>query len=85
MSTGIVLLLRTIFAMVGPEGERHWGKVDFIQIKNEDSFCAKDGFSVENGTPSSEFFQNEWEITFRETYGNVLVDLTITIDKAKDL
>ncbi len=47
-----------LYAMVGPEGERHWGRLDYIEIKNEESFRAKDGFCDENGTPSSELPQN---------------------------
>ncbi len=71
--------------MVGPEGERHWGRLDYIEIKNEESFRAKDGFCDENGTPSSELPQNLWEIVFRETDGKVLVDMTLIFDSPEDL
>ncbi|MDD3075696.1 MAG: SRPBCC family protein [Proteiniphilum sp.] len=74
-----------LYAMVGPEGERHWGRLDYIEIKNEESFRAKDGFCDENGTPSSELPQNLWEIVFRETDGKVLVDMTLIFDSPEDL
>lgn len=74
-----------LYAMVGPEGERHWGRLDYIEIKNEESFRAKDGFCDENGTPSSELPQNLWEIVFRETDGKVLVDMTLIFDNPEDL
>jgi uncharacterized protein YndB with AHSA1/START domain len=73
------------YAMIGPEGEYHWGKVDFMEIKNEKSFRAKDGFSDENGAPSSEFPPNIWEIIFHETNGDVLIELTISFDSTEDL
>lgn len=74
-----------LYAMVGPEGERHWGRLDYIEIKNEESFRAKDGFCDENGTPSSELPQNLWEIVFRETDGKVLVDMILIFDSPEDL
>jgi uncharacterized protein YndB with AHSA1/START domain len=74
-----------LYAMVGPEGERHWGRLDYIEIKNEESFRAKDGFCDENGTPSSELPQNLWEIVFRETDGKVLVYMTLIFDSPEDL
>lgn len=74
-----------LYAMVGPEGERHWGRLDYIEIKNEESFRAKDGFCDENGTPSSELPQNLWEIVFRETDGKVLVDMILIFDNPEDL
>lgn len=74
-----------LYAMVGPEGERHWGRADYIRIKKEESFSAKDGFCDENGTMNSELPQNLWEILFRETGDKVLVDIILTFDSLEDL
>lgn len=74
-----------LYAMVGPEGERHWGRADYIRIKKEESFSAKDSFCDENGTMNSELPQNLWEILFRETGDKVLVDITLTFDSLEDL
>lgn len=32
------------YAMVSPEGEKHWGKANYISIAKEKFFTAKDGF-----------------------------------------
>ena len=74
-----------LYAMVGPEGERHWGRADYISIKNEESFSAKDGFCDEKGTLNSELPQNLWEVLFREMGDKVLVDITLTFDSLEDL
>ena len=39
-----------LYAMVGPDGEKHWSKSDFISISKEKSFSSRGGFSDENGT-----------------------------------
>jgi uncharacterized protein YndB with AHSA1/START domain len=74
-----------LYAMVGPDGEKHWGRADYISINKEESFSAKDSFCDENGTVNSELPQNLWEILFRETDGKVLIDLTFTFDSLEDL
>ncbi|MCE5206050.1 MAG: SRPBCC domain-containing protein [Porphyromonadaceae bacterium] len=74
-----------LYAMVGPEGDKHWGRADYINIKNEKSFRAKDSFCDENGVLNPELPQNLWEIRFRETDGKVLVDITLIFDKPEDL
>ena len=74
-----------LYAMVGPDGEKHWGRADYISINKEESFSAKDSFCDENGTVNSELPQNLWEILFRETDGKVLINLTFTFDSLEDL
>ncbi|MCK0131562.1 hypothetical protein MWU59_08605 [Flavobacteriaceae bacterium F08102] len=47
-----------VLLMVGPEGEKHWGKVLYISIVDKESFKAKDGFCDVNGTMNKELPQN---------------------------
>lgn len=74
-----------LYAMVGPEGERHWSRADYIRIVYEKSFIGKDGFCDENGTINPAFPQNLWETQFSDTGNRVRVEVTLTFDKLADL
>ncbi|MDR2285647.1 MAG: SRPBCC domain-containing protein [Sphingobacterium sp.] len=74
-----------LYAMVSPEGEKHWGKADFVSIENEKSFTMKGGFSDENGVLNLDFPQNEWQNTFIPKDNGVRVEILLTYNSAKDL
>ncbi len=74
-----------LYAMVSPEGEKHWGKADFISIENEKSFTMKGGFSDENGVLNLDFPQNEWQNTFIPKDNGVRVEILLTYNSVKDL
>lgn len=73
------------YAMVSPEGEKHWAKASYISIVKEKSFTAKDGFCDENGTINTAFPQNIWTNNFVEKENKVLVDMLLTFDTLADL
>ncbi len=73
------------YAMVGPEGEKHWSKASYITIEKEKSFTAKDGFCDENGTMDPAFPQNLWENNFIPKENKVQVDMILTFDTLDDL
>jgi len=74
-----------LYAMVSPESEKHWCKVDYISIVAEKSFIAKDGFCDENGTMNPAFPQNLWESNFYAKGNKVQVDIQFTFDSLTDL
>ena len=74
-----------LYAMVSPEGEKHWSKSSYISIENQKSFSSKDGFCDENGTINPTFPQNLWENNFIPKENNVLVDIVLTYDTLADL
>lgn len=73
------------YAMVSPEGEKHWAKASYISIIKEKSFTAKDGFCDENGTMNPAFPQNLWKNSFIPKENKVQVDITLTFDTLADL
>ncbi len=73
------------YAMVGPQGERHWSRADYISIKAEEFFKARDGFCDENGVPHPDYPENIWENTFIPKENTVLVDMKLVFDSLADL
>ncbi|HMR18131.1 MAG TPA: SRPBCC domain-containing protein [Sphingobacterium sp.] len=74
-----------LYAMVGPEGEKHWAKASYISIEKEKSFTAKDGFCDESGTMNPAFPENVWENLFTANDNQTTVNITLTFDKLEDL
>ncbi len=74
-----------LYAMVGPEGERHWSKSDFISIVKEKSFSFRGGFSDENGTINPALPQNLWENNFIPANDKIRVDILLTYDSLSSL
>ncbi|QEC53042.1 uncharacterized protein YndB with AHSA1/START domain [Anseongella ginsenosidimutans] len=73
------------YAMVSPEGEKHWSKATFLAIKKEKSFASKGGICDENGTLDPAFPQNLWENNFSPKDNKVQVDMLLTYDTLDDL
>lgn len=74
-----------LYAMVSPEGEKHWSRANFLTIVKEKSFASKGGFCDENGTINPEFPQNLWENSFIPKDNKVQVDILLTYDTLADL
>lgn len=74
-----------LYAMVSPEGEKHWSKTDFVSIKEKTYFSLKGGFSDEKGNINPSFPQNLWENTFTPVDSKVRVDILLTYDSVSDL
>lgn len=74
-----------LYAMVGPEGEEHWAKVEYKTITPQQSFSANDAFCDEHGTINTEFAQAIWTNTFTEADGTTTVSVAIQYDKYEDI
>lgn len=74
-----------LYAMVSPEGEKHWSKANFISIVKEKSFSSKGGFSNESGEINPALPQNLWENKFIPGDNKVRVDMLLTYDSLADL
>ncbi|CAG5068128.1 hypothetical protein DYBT9623_00857 [Dyadobacter sp. CECT 9623] len=74
-----------LYAMVGPEGEEHWARVDYKSIAPLRSFTAADAFCDENGNINDSMPGSDWENTFKEESSKTLVFIEITFKELKDL
>lgn len=76
---------RWLYAMVGPEGERHWSIADYIAIDPQKSFSANDGFCDEEGNINTAMPQSKWVNVFTSNGDGTMVNITITHEKLEDL
>ena len=62
-----------LYAMVGPEGQKHWARMDYIAITHHKGFEIKDSFCDENGAINQELPVSTGSNTFTETAGGTKV------------
>lgn len=74
-----------LYAMVGPDGERHWSRADYLKINPQRYFAAIDGFSDEAGNPSLSLPRNQWENHFIDHGEETLVHILLTFNSLTDL
>lgn len=73
------------YAMVSPEGEKHWGWAEYNNIQPIDSYESKDAFCDEEGNINTEFPQANWKVTFTDIGKNTLVQTVIMYPTLADL
>ena len=76
-----------LYAMVSPEGEKHWSKVDFKSIEPNKSFEAVSYFADENGNRSNVFntTYSTWKNSFNASDGGTKVVVEITFPREADM
>lgn len=73
------------YSMNGPNGEEHWGKVEYQKIEEPNRLIWIDWFSDENGNRSTELTDSHWDIKFKKENDQTLMEITITHDKFEDI
>ncbi|HEV2354947.1 MAG TPA: SRPBCC domain-containing protein [Puia sp.] len=73
------------YSMVGPNGDRHYCRVEFTAIEPQRSFKASSGFCDENGVPNNNLPVMHWHTLFAPTATGSKIDVTISFDKEIDL
>jgi uncharacterized protein YndB with AHSA1/START domain len=76
---------RWIYAMVGPEGEKHWSLSDFKSVEAQKSFSNLNAFSDENGGITPGAPRSFWNNSFNSNGETTTVDIAIKFDKLEDL
>jgi len=74
-----------LYAMVGPEGEKQWGRTDFISIQPLKGYTATDYFSDENGKTDESLPGSAWISDFTEQDGMTTVTMNINFKAQADL
>jgi uncharacterized protein YndB with AHSA1/START domain len=74
-----------LYAMVSPENEKHWGRMDYTAITPHKSFAIKDGFCDEDGNINSSLPVSNGTIVFTTTDNNTLVEFKMFYSTEKEI
>lgn len=74
-----------IYAMVSPEGEKHWALVNYKTISPLKNFTAVDAFCDENGNINHNMPVANWIVEFTEKANATIVNIETKYDKLSDL
>ena len=74
-----------IYAMVGPENEKHWARMNYISIDPQKSYDLEDGFSDENGVMNKELPVSKGKSTFTSTADGTRVEMSIVYPTEADV
>lgn len=73
------------YYMEGPDGSRHYCRVDYKSITPNKAFTGLDAFCDENGVPTPDFPSMDWKCNFIKTSDGTKVEVEITFDSAADM
>lgn len=74
-----------LYAMLGPEGEKHWGRMNYVAIEHHKSFNIEDAFCDENGNFNKELPVSKGQISFTSTQNGTLVEFKMFYPTESDL
>ena len=74
-----------LYAMVGPEGEKHWARMDYMAIDHHKSFDIQDSFSDENGVINRDLPVSKGKSTFTKTAKGTRVEFKLIYSSVEQL
>ncbi len=74
-----------LYAMVGPDGEKHWGKMDYFAINHLRSINMEDGFCDEEGIINTAFPKSKGSFVFTEIKTGVQVEFKMNYSSEKEV
>jgi uncharacterized protein YndB with AHSA1/START domain len=73
------------YAMVTPDGQEFWGRMDYQTIRPIDGFTALDGFCDAAGALNPDLPRASWDATFRDASGHCLVQTVVSYGSAEEV
>jgi uncharacterized protein YndB with AHSA1/START domain len=73
------------YAMVTPDGQHFWNRLDYLTIDPIDSYEARDGFCDEAGTVNPDMPRSKWEVAFSDASDRTLVTTIVQYASPDDL
>ncbi|WP_367753953.1 SRPBCC domain-containing protein [Flavobacterium sp. WC2430] len=74
-----------LYAMVSPENEKHWGRMDYTTIRPMESFEIKDSFCDEEGNNNPTLPVSSGSIVFTPTKTGTLVEFKMYYATEKEI
>lgn len=73
------------YAMVMPDGQEFWGRMDYQTIRPIDGYTLLDGFCDETGTLSPDMPRARWDVSFKDAGARTLVETVVAYGSAAEL
>lgn len=61
------------YAMITPDGQSFWNRLDYLSVDPIDTYSAMDGFCDEAGVVNPDMPRSKWVVTFDDASGRTLV------------
>lgn len=74
-----------LYAMVGPEGEKHWARMDYESVNPPKSYVGQDSFCDEKGVKNEELPGMQWNAQFTPSGSSTKVEVTITFTSEEQM
>ena len=73
------------YAMIMPDGQAFWSRLDYQAIHPIDDYAALDGFCDEAGIVNPEMPRARWEVTFTDANAHTLVTTVVMYRSPEDV
>lgn len=73
------------YYMLGPEGDKHWCRVDYLKIVSHKFFTAKDAFCDEQGTVNETHPRMLWRNNFHPNNQETEVRIEISFNSVEEI
>lgn len=74
-----------LYAMEGPDGEKHWARADFKDVVPNKRYEVFDAFCDEKGNINNDLPRMHWKVVFAPIKNGTKVDIEITFSNQEDL
>jgi uncharacterized protein YndB with AHSA1/START domain len=74
-----------LYAMVSPENQKHWGRMNYLSIDTHKNFHLEDFFCDENGNPNSELPVSKGSNVFTATATGTRVEIKMSYSTEEQL
>ncbi len=74
-----------LYAMSGPDGEKHWSKLEYTEVVHEQLYTGHSVFCDEHGMPATGMNASKWHVQFIGEGDITHVTTTLTFQTAADM
>ena len=73
------------YAMIMPDGQAFWSRIEYRTIRPIDGYTALDGFSDESGNVNPDLPRSNWDVSFTDLSERTLVKTVVLYASPDDL
>jgi uncharacterized protein YndB with AHSA1/START domain len=73
------------YAMVEPNGQEYWGRMDYQTIQPIDNYTSLDGFCDDTGALNLELPRSKWNVAFSDITTHTLVETVVSYTSSEAL